>query len=306
VLVPVLVGPTGVGKTALATVLAGRLPIEIVSADSRQVYRGLEVGTAAPSPAERAAAPYHGLGVVEPTERYSAGRFARDAAGWTAAVAARGRTPLVVGGTGLYVRALFDGLFEEPQLDAERRARLGVWLGALPPAQLERWAGRLDRGFRGGGRQRAQRAVEVALLTGRALSALQAARPVPPSGLRPWYVVLTRERAALHERIARRTAGMLAAGWVAECRRVLAAGVAPTAPALSAVGYREIVAHLEGRLPESGLAPAIAQATRQYAKRQETWFRHQLAGPVLRLDAGEAVDRLAAVVLSGYRAAAGD
>jgi len=305
VLVPVLVGPTGVGKTALATAIAGRLPVEIVSADSRQVYRGLEIGTAAPTPAERAAAPYHGLGVVDPAERYSAGRFARDAAAWIAGIVARGRTPLVVGGTGFYARALFDGLCEEPDLDAERRARLGVWLRARPAERADRWARRLDRGFRGGGRQRAQRVIEVALLAGRSLSDLQASRPAPPSGVRPWYVVLTRDRAALHERIARRTHAMLAAGWIDECRRALAAGVAPTAPGLSAVGYREIVAHLEGRLAADALEAAIAQATRQYAKRQETWFRHQLSGPVLRLDAGETVDALAAVVVSGYRAAAG-
>jgi tRNA dimethylallyltransferase len=286
-------------------VLAGRLPVEIVSADSRQVYRGLEIGTASPSPAERAAAPYHGLGVVEPTERYSAGRFARDATAWIGGIVGRGRTPLVVGGTGLYVRALFDGLFEEPGLDPERRARLGVWLGAQAPALVGRWASRLDRRFGGGGRQRAQRAVEVALLSGRALGEWQASRPPAPGGLRPWYVVLTCDRALLHERIARRTAAMLEAGWVEECRRVLAAGVTPSAPGLSAVGYREIVAHLAGRLAEGALAPAIAQATRQYAKRQETWFRHQLRGPVLRLDAGGAVEHLAAVVLSGYGAAAG-
>lgn len=303
-LVPVLVGPTGVGKTALATALAGRLPVEIVSADSRQAYRGLEIGTAAPTPAERAAAPYHGLGVVDPAERYSAGRFARDAAAWIAGIVARGRTPLVVGGTGFYVRALFDGLFAEPDLDAARRARLGVWLRAQPAERTEGWARRLDRGFRGGGVQRAQRVIEVALLAGRSLSDLQASRPAAPSGVRPWYVVLTRDRAALHERIARRTRAMLAAGWIEECVRVLAAGVAPTAPGLSAVGYREIVAHLEGRLAAAALEAAIAQATRQYVKRQETWFRHQLAGPVLRLDAGVAVDVLAAVVLSEYRAAA--
>ena len=303
-LVPVLVGPTGVGKTALAAAIAERLPVEIVSADSRQVYRGLEIGTAAPTPAERAAVPYHGVGVVDPIERYSAGRFARDAAEWIAGTVARGRTPLVVGGTGLYVRALFDGLFEEPPLEPERRARLGVWLRAVPADRAERWARRLDRGFRGGGRQRVQRVIEVALLAGRSLSDLQAA-PVAPSGLRPWTVVLTRDRAVLHARIARRTHAMLAAGWLDECRRALAGGVAPTAPGLSAVGYREIVAHLDGRLAAAALEPAIAQATRQYAKRQETWFRHQLSGPVLRLDAGGAADVLAAAVISGYRAAAG-
>ena len=300
---PVLVGPTGVGKTAVATALAGLLPVEIVSADSRQAYRGLAIGTAAPSAAERAAAPYHGVGVVDPRERYSAGRFARDAAAWIDGIAARGRTPLVVGGTGLYLRALFDGLFEEPDLGGERRQRLGVWLRALPLATADRWARRLDPLYRGGGRQRAQRAVEVALLAGRSLSALQAAGTPAPREPGAWYAVLTLERPALHERIARRTRAMLDAGWVDEVRGCLAGGVPPDAPGLSAVGYREIVAHLEGRLAADALEDAIAQATRRYAKRQETWFRHQLGGPAVRLDARAAADALARQVVDGYRAA---
>jgi tRNA dimethylallyltransferase len=301
--IPVLVGPTGVGKTAVATALARLLPVEIVSADSRQVYRGLEIGTAAPSAAERAAAAYHGVGIVNPRERYSAGRFARDAAEWIAAIATRGRTPLVVGGTGFYLRALFDGLFEEPELEAERRSRLGAWLRALASEEPARWARRLDAGFRGGGRQRAQRAVEIALLTGRSLSALQAARPAAPRGVTAWYAVLTADREALRERLARRTRAMLEAGWVDEVRRALAGGVPSSAPGLSAVGYREIVAHLEGRLAADALEPAIVQATRRYAKRQETWFRHQLAGPVLRLVAEGPPDALARRVVDGYRAA---
>jgi tRNA dimethylallyltransferase len=300
---PVLVGPTGVGKTAVATALASLLPVEIVSADSRQIYRGLPIGTAAPTAAERAAAPYHGVGFVDPRERYSAGRFARDAAGWMEGIAARGRTPLVVGGTGLYLRALFDGLFEEPHLGAERRQRLGVWLRALPPETGERWARRLDPGFRGGGRQRVERAVEVALLAGRSLSALQGSRADAPRGAGAWYAVLTLERSVLHERIAARTRAMLDAGWVDEVRACLDAGVPPDAPGLSAVGYREIVAHLEGRLAADALEAAIAQATRQYAKRQETWFRHQLGEPALRLDARAEPDVLARAVLDGYRAA---
>jgi tRNA dimethylallyltransferase len=301
--IPVLVGPTGVGKTAVATALARLLPLEIVSADSRQVYRGLAIGTAAPSAAERAAATYHGVGIVDPRERYSAGRFARDAAEWIAAIAARGPTPLVVGGTGFYLRALFDGLFEEPELAAERRAPLGVWLRGLPPEELARWARRLDPGFRGGGRQRAQRAVEIAVLAGRPLSALQAAHPPPPRAVTPWYAVLTADRAVLRERIARRTRAMLDAGWVDEVRRVLAGGVPPAAPGLSAVGYREIVDHLEGRLAAEALERAIVQATARYAKRQETWFRHQLTGPVVRVAAEEPPDALARRVVDGYRAA---
>ncbi len=286
----------------MATALAALAEIEIVSADSRQVYRGLNVGTAKPSGAERAAAPYHGLDLVAPEERYSAGRFARDAAGWLADIRARGRLPVVVGGTGFYLRALFDGLFEEPAFEPGRRQRLRAALARLPAGAVERWARRLDAAFRGGGRQRAARAVEVALLAGRPLSALQAA-PSGPTGLAPRYAVLALPRPALAARIAERTRAMLQAGLVDEVRRLLASGVAPDAPGLTGVGYREVVAHLGGALAAAALADAIAAATRRYAKRQETWFRHQLAGPVLRLDAAAGPEALAREVLARYRAA---
>jgi tRNA dimethylallyltransferase len=301
----VLAGATGVGKTRVVTALTRLASIEIVSADSRQLYRRLDIGTAKPSAAERAAAPYHGLDLIEPTERFSAGRFAAQACGWIAGIAARGRVPVVVGGTGFYLRALFEGLFAEPPFDAARRRRLAAALAELGRGELERWARRLDASFRPGGRQRAGRAVEVALLAGRPLSALQRAGPAAAGTpeLSPWYAVLELPRAALAARIGERTRAMLAAGLVEEVRRALAAGVPPDAPGLSGVGYREVVAHLGGALAAADLAAAISAATRRYAKRQETWFRHQLRGPVTRLDASAAPDALAREVLSRYRAA---
>ncbi len=302
-LLPVLIGPTAVGKTRVATALARLIGIEIVSADSRQVYRGLDIGTAKPSPAERAAAPYHGLDLVEPVERYSAGRFAREAAGWTAGIAMRGRLPVVVGGTGFYLRALFDGLFVEPEVDPALRERLDAALTRLPASELKRWATRLDAGFTGGGVQRAARAASMALLSGRALSDLQRARPGERPGWAPWYAHLTLPRPVLAERIAARTEAMLAAGLVDEVRALLRSGVPRSAPGLTGVGYREVVQHLDGAIPAPGLAGAIAQATRRYAKRQETWFRHQLRGPVTAFDAAKDEGTLADEVLSGYRAA---
>ncbi len=296
-----LVGPTAVGKTAVATALARLTPIEIISADSRQIYRGLDIGTAKPSPDERAAVPCHLLDVVPPTERYSAGRFARDAAEAVGAIRGRGRLPVVVGGTGFYVRALVRGLFEEPPLEPARRIALREALAALHAATLARWAERLDRGFGGGGRQRAARAIEIALLTGRPLSVLQHA--TPPPAVEAWYARLTLAREELAGRIRARVDAMLAAGLVDEVRRVLAAGVPREAPGLSAVGYAEVLAYLDGLLPEPRLAEAIAAATRRYAKRQDTWFRHQVTGPAATFDALQPAPVLAQAVLAGYRAA---
>jgi len=300
-LTPVVVGPTAVGKTAVVAAWAALEPITVVSADARQVYRELDVGTAKPTPALLARVPHLGLDVVAPGERYSAGRFARDAARWLEEIRAAARQPVVVGGTGLYVRALADGLFREPPLDAVRRERLRDWTTRLSPVHLAHWAARLDRRFAGGGRQRAARAIEVALLTGRGLSWWQAhARET--GTMRPWYIQLTLPREVLHRRIAQRVDDMLAAGLVDEVRRVMAAGVAPHATGLDGVGYREVVALLEGRLRQSELRDAIVVATRRYAKRQETWFRHQLRdagrgtgdGGVWTLDATEQADELAA------------
>ena len=305
-----IVGPTAVGKTAVVAAWAECQPITVVSADARQVYRGLDIGTAKPSGALLGRVPHLGLDVVAPGERYSAGRFARDAAQWLGHIQGAGRQPVVVGGTGLYVRALVEGLFHEPPLDPARRERLRTWAGTLTPARLAHWAARLDRRFAGGGRQRAGRAVEVALLTGRGLSWWQ--EHARASGaMRPWYIQLTLPRDALHRRIAHRVDEMLAGGLVEEVRRVLATGVAPHAPGLDGVGHREVAAMLAGRLPERELREAIVVATRRYAKRQETWFRNQLrgagggmgdAGCVWTLDATEPVDALARRIVERWRA----
>jgi tRNA dimethylallyltransferase len=292
----------------VAAALGRLLPITVVSADARQVYRGLDVGTAKPDAALRAGLPHRGIDVVEPGERYSAGRFARDAAQWLTEIAAEGRQPLVVGGTGLYIRALVAGLFREPPLDPVRRDRVRAWTQALPAAQLAQWAGRLDPAFRGGGRQRAARGVEMALLTGRPLSWWQ--REARDAGaMRPWYILLTLPRDALHRRIVARVDAMLAAGLVEEVRGVLARGVPSDAPGLDGVGYREVVAMLAGALRAAELRDAIVRATRQYAKRQETWFRHQLrdegtgTGDAWTLDASADPEQLARRIAERWAAA---
>ena len=289
-LVPVIVGPTGVGKTAVAVSLSRMWSITVISADARQVYRSLNIGTAKPSAEDLRLVPHAGIDLVEPGERYSAGQFARDAVSWLARIE-DGRRPVVVGGTGFYVRALAEGLFQEPEMDVGRRDRLRSWTAELDG--VGRWATRLDAAYGGGGRQRAARTIEVSLLTGRPLSWWQ--RQARAEGvMRPWYILLTLPRPVLHRRINERAARMVESGLVEEVRGLLERGIPPAAPGLDAVGYRETVAHLRGEIPAADLAEAIAASTRRYAKRQDTWFRHQLRGaPVVTLDADDPPDALA-------------
>jgi tRNA dimethylallyltransferase len=302
---PVLVGPTGVGKTAVAIALADHWPLEVISADSRQVYRRLDIGTAKPTRRALARVPHFGIDLVDPGERYSAGRFAREAPGWVAHIEVRGRMPVVVGGTGLYVRALADGLFEEPPLDADRRRRLQAVVAGLGPGELVRWASRLDPAFRTGGRQRAARAVEIALLTGRPLGYWQA--HARASGvIRPWYVLLTAPRAVLMARIRARAEEMVRRGLVEEAAAVLAEGVHAGAPGVDAIGPREAVEYLQGQRSRESIAEAVATATRQYAKRQMTWFRHQLDGDVLTLDATRPAEEVAAEIAARWRQRRGE
>jgi tRNA dimethylallyltransferase len=300
--VPVLVGPTAIGKTAVALSLASQLPIEVISADSRQIYRRLDIGTAKPTRRERQRVPHHGIDLVDPGDRYSAGRFARDAATWLGEIRGRGALPAVVGGTGLYVRALVEGLFVEPPLDPERRIALEHWVGGLDAATLVRWAGRLDPGFAGGGRQRAARAVEIALLTGTPLSAWQA-RARGQGTIAPWYVRLSAPRPVLHHRIQVRAEEMVRRGLIEEVAAVLSEGHPPDAPGLDGVGIREAVEYLHGRRTRASVADAIAASSRQYAKRQETWFRHQITAPALVLDATRPAEELAQQISTQWKAA---
>lgn len=290
--VPVLVGPTAVGKTAVALALAAIHDLAVISADSRQVYRRLDISTAKPTVRERARVKHYGIDVVDPGERYSAGRFVRDAGAWLLAAQAEGKLPIVVGGTGLYVRALAEGLFAEPPLEPSARHALEQWTATLADRELLRWAGRLDPDFAGGGRQRAVRAVEVALLTGRPLSHWQeAARG--RALIRPWYIVLNAPRPVLHQRIARRAEEMVRRGLIEEVAAVLSEGHRGDAPGLDAIGPREAVQYLHGQRERDTVAEAVTISTRQYAKRQQTWFRHQLPSNLLALDAARGPERLA-------------
>lgn len=253
--------------------LAERAACAVISADSRQVYRGFDVGTAKPSAADRAHVPHSGIDVAEPTERYSAAAWADAADGWIAGTLAGGRTPLVVGGTGLYLRALFDGLFTEPALDSARRTALEGVLGTLELDELRRWVGVLDPGRAHLGRTQLVRAIEIALLSGARLSELHR-RDARPPRWRARYLVVD-PGPALQPRIAARLDHMLDHGWPDEVRRLMQ--IVPTdAAAWSSSGYDAVRDWVAGSSTREQARDRVLIETRQYAKRQRTWFRHQL------------------------------
>jgi tRNA dimethylallyltransferase len=270
----VIVGPTGVGKTDVAVRLAARLPLEAINADSRQVYRGMDIGTGKPTAAERAALPHHLLDVVDPTERYHAARFRRDALDAIAAIRARGRLPLVVGGTGLYVRALLKGLHSAPPADPAVRGELEASLAALGPEALHRRLAAHDPAaaarLHPRDRVRIVRALEVDVLGGAGPATADWGSAVPPFHL--LMVGLRQAREALARRIAERVRAMVARGMMDEVRRLSAAGYDASLPAMGGIGYRQFTAVLEGRMPEAEALRLMTGDTQRYAKRQMTWF----------------------------------
>jgi tRNA dimethylallyltransferase len=273
-----LLGPTASGKSRLAMTLAERLPLEIVSMDSAQVYRGMDIGTAKPAAGERSRVPHHLIDVLDPDRSYSTGRWRADAIAAVREILARGKTPLIVGGTMLYYRTLVGGLDALPQADPAVRATIDAEAAergwpALH-AELERVDPKSARRIGAGDTQRIQRALEVWRLTGKPLSALQGATPgALPFSLKAFALVPT-ERETLHERIASRFDAMLKAGLVDELQQLrgryhLTLGM----PSMRAVGYRQVWQYLEGELDEREMREQAIAATRQLAKRQLTWLR---------------------------------
>ncbi|MEN1925610.1 tRNA (adenosine(37)-N6)-dimethylallyltransferase MiaA [Luteimonas qiangzhengi] len=282
-----IMGPTASGKTAFALECASALGGEIISVDSALVYRGLDIGAAKPSAAERAQVPHHLIDVRDPWQPYSAAEFATDAREALDDIAGRGRLPILAGGTGLYFRSLLRGLSAMPPADPDTRARLAARGEAEGWATLHAELARLDpeaaRRIHATDPQRIQRALEVYELTGRTISELQNA---PPSARLPFrvlkLVLAPDDRAVLHQRIARRFDAMLEAGFIEE---VLALRALPglrdhpaplDLPALRAVGYRQAWEHLDGAVDANGFRDRAIAATRQLAKRQLTWLRGEL------------------------------
>lgn len=274
---PVIVGPTAVGKTQLVATLAARFPLEVISLDSRQIYHGLRIGTAQPTAEEQAVCPHHLVDFVSPEETYDAARFRSDFCRVHEEIRARGGVPILAGGAGLYLTALREGFMTIPGNTPAALAAARAELEPLADREIRRRLEAADpvsfAAIHPHDRYRSQRALEVFLMAGRPRSELQAAqRPDPALGLVFPTFVLERPVPELDRRIALRTEQMLAAGWIQETEAALA--VHPAAcPGLRSIGYREIVACLQGELPRPELAEAIVRVTRQYAKRQRTWFR---------------------------------
>ncbi len=272
----VVAGPTGSGKSDLALRIAEEFSGEVVNCDSIQLYRCFDIGAAKVREGERRGIPHHLIDVLEPTAVFTAGDYSRIARQVLREIAGRGRLPVVAGGTGFYLRALLEGLFAGPSRDETLRERLSQ-REAQRSGSLHRILSRLDRTAAGRIHPRdvkkTIRALEICLLTRRPVTELFASGRERLEGFRVLKLGLNPPREPLYERINRRAERMFSAGLLDEVRRILAAGVPPTAKPFESVGYREAIEHIEGRVTIEEAICATAQSTRNYAKRQWTWFR---------------------------------
>ena len=270
-----LLGPTGSGKTALSLALGQRFGGEIVSCDSVAVYRGMDLGTAKPTTEERARLPHHLIDVAEPDQPFTAGEYSRQARAALRAIASRGSLPIVTGGTGLYLRALIDGLFAGPQRQHELRARLEESRKRHAEGWLHRLLVHLDpasaKRIHANDRPKLIRAIEVCLTERKPMSLMLARNPL--TGFRLLRIGLNPPRQALYERLNQRAVAMFAAGLIEETRGLLAR-YGPV-KALDSLGYRQAMAVLAGTLSEEAAIEAAQQGHRNYAKRQLTWFRRE-------------------------------
>ena len=274
----IICGPTAAGKSAVALDLCEINNGAIVSADSRQIYCQFNIGTAKPNSAECARVTHYGVDVVDPDERYSAARWADDADEWIECACETDKTPAIVGGTGMYIKAFVDPLFQAPEVDAVRRAGLEGELESKSVAELRRWCQHLDPARAHLGRTQLLRAIETALLAGVRISdlhELDKASRKADDGVRAVTYLLVDPGPSLGARIERRVDAMLDAGWADEVRELVRT-VPLDAPAWKASGYAVMREHIMGNVDLSSARERIIIETRQYAKRQRTWFRHQL------------------------------
>lgn len=273
----VVLGPTAVGKSSLAMRLARHLDGEIVNADALQVYRGLDLGTDKPTPEMRQEIPHHLVDSLDPTETYSAGDFARRARAALLDITARRRLPIIVGGSGLYLKALLEGLGPLPRRDEKIRARLEARIHEHSIESLHEELSEIDpvtaTRVEPRDRQRIVRALEVHALSGRPMSSLLAEKSPDFVPVDAVLIGLTLPRSILYDRIAERIRDMVDRGWVEEVSALLDRGIGPTAPAFQAIGYSQVVHYILGRTSLDQAIETTVKATRRYAKRQMTWFR---------------------------------
>ena len=275
--------------------------------DSRQVYRGMDIGTDKVRDEARSIVPHHGLDLVEPDHRYSAGRFARDARRWIREIRSRGALPVLAGGTGFFLKSVMEPIFTEPSLDAARLEALRRWLSEQPTDTLSRWVTALDPERAElaieGGPQRMSRTLEVALLSGVPLSTWHRQAPPDGEGAHGGVLLLERPRDEIDARIRRRVPRMFERGLADEVRALLDAGYTENTPGMTGTGYREIARHLRDEISLEQAVEEIAATTRRYARRQLTWFRHQLPQHAVRVDASLPVERQADMAIEAMEAA---
>jgi tRNA dimethylallyltransferase len=297
-----IAGPTAVGKSEIALRLAEQLGGEIISADSMQVYRGLDIGTAKPSPADRARVPHHLIDICELTENFDAAQFIRLAQKAVEEIQVRNKTPIFCGGTGLYFKAFLSGLGEAPGTNPELRAELEAASFEALLKELREHDPEAYEKIDKQNPRRVIRAVEVIRLTGKKFSE-QRAEWKAESGKRKAdkLFCITRESADLHARINARVDTMFARGLVDETRGLLTCGLEQNKTAMQAIGYRQVVEHLRGELSPAETVEQVKSRTRQFAKRQLTWFRRQLDPEWIELKPDESVETVVANLLRQLR-----
>ena len=275
----VILGPTASGKSALAIALAERLNGEVVACDSTQVYRHFDIGTGKVPAAERRGIPHHLIDLAEPEEVFTAGEYRRRATEVLEAICGRGKLPILTAGTGLYLRALLEGLADAPARSEELRERLRQRAARRGPGHLHKILRRLDREsalrIAAGDTQKVIRAIEIRLLSGESASALHRRGRTGLEGFRVLRIGLMPAREALYQRIEQRVAAMLELGWFDEVKVLLDKGIEPTSKPFEFLGYSQLRDVLAGKMMLDEAIRQIQQATRQYAKRQMTWFRKE-------------------------------
>jgi tRNA dimethylallyltransferase len=293
-----IAGPTAVGKSEIALLLAEKLGGEIISADSMQVYRGLDIGTAKPSPAERARVPHHLVDICDLTENFDAAQFIRLAQKAVEEIQSRNRIPIFCGGTGLYFKAYLSGLGEAPATNPELRAELeAASFEALLRELRERDPAAYEKIDKQNPR-RVIRAVEVIRLTGKKFSEQRAEWKSEAGSRKPEkFFALSRQAEDLHARINARVDAMFARGLVDETRELLKRGLEQNKTAMQAIGYRQVVEHLRGERPLTETIELVKSRTRQFAKRQLTWFRRQLDPEWIELKPDESPEKCARKVV---------